>query len=251
VRPLKVHVVGSSVSMFVEPAHGPRDGGTYGEQLAAMLTADGIPTVTTQVGIWFGIVKELLPRYEEDVRNRFPDVLVLNFGMGESQSNVLPHWAAKHFTTWHQTSRRGAGFYRGRVLPRVWKVARSYQRLAGRLDRDVTHRQRPASFQADMRRIINMVRKECGSLVLCIDLDPVGSRVEHWLPGSARRAAHYNRLLAEVVEEFDDDVRLVRASTTVDDVATMLPDGLHRTLEGHRRTAVLLADEIKQWLKTS
>jgi hypothetical protein len=114
----------------------------------------------------------------------------MNFGMGESQSNVLPHWAVRHLTTWHLTSRRGALFYRRRVIPRIWKLVRSYQRYAGRLDKDLTHRQRPVSFQTDMRRIINMVRKECGSLVLCIDLDPVGSRVEHWLPGSARRAAH-------------------------------------------------------------
>jgi hypothetical protein len=251
VRPLKVHVVGSSVSMFVEPAHGPRDAGTYGEQLAYILTADGIPTVTTQVGIWFGIVKQLLPRYERDVRGRFPDVLVINFGMGESQSNVLPHWAVRHLTTWHLTSRRGATFYRRRVIPRLWKLFRSYQRWAGTIDKDYTHRQRPASFQADMRRIIDMARKEIGCLVLCIDLDPVGGRVEHWLPGSARRAAHYQRLLEEVVDGYDDGVRLIRASATVDDVDTMLPDGLHRTAEGHRRTAVLLADEIKDWLKSS
>jgi lysophospholipase L1-like esterase len=46
-------------------------------------------------------------------------------------------------------------------------------------------------------------------------------------------------------------VRLIRASATVDDVDTMLPDGLHRTEEGHRRTAELLAAEIKDWLKSS
>lgn len=251
VRPLKVHVVGSSVSVFVEPRHGARDAGTYGEQLAYLLTEAGIPTVTTQTGIWFGLVKQLLPRYERDVRDRLPDVLVLHFGMGESQSNALPHWAVRHLTTWHLTSRRGAQSYRRRILKPAWKVLRGYQRRVCGLDKDVTHRQRPMSFQADMRRIIDMTRKDCGSLVLCVDLDPVGSRVEHWLPGSARRAAHYNRLLAEVVDGYDDGVRLIRASETVDDVETMLPDGLHRTVEGHRRTALLLADEIRDWLKSS
>jgi lysophospholipase L1-like esterase len=252
VRPLKVHVVGSSVSVFVEPAHGNRDdGGTYGEQLAHQLTAAGVPTVTTHTSIWFGIVKMALPRYEWDVRDRFPDVLVINFGMGEAQSNVLPHWAVRHFTTWHLTSRRGARFYRTRLLPRVWKAARAYQRWAGRLDKDLTFRQRPESFLSDMRRIITMARKEVGCLVLLVDLDPVGPRIEHWLPGMARRAERYQRLLEQLADEFDDDVRLVRASSTVDDVDALLPDGLHRSVEGHRRTAAMLAEEVQKWLATA
>jgi hypothetical protein len=244
-----VHVVGSSVSVFVEPAHGNRDdGGTYGEQLAHQLTAAGVPTVTTHASIWFGIVKMALPRYERDVRDRFPDVLVLNFGMGEAQSNMLPHWAVRHLTTWHRTSRRGAWTYRNRILPRVWKVLRAYQRAAGRLDKDFTFRQRPESFLADMRRIIDMARKECGCLVLLVDLDPVGPRIEHWLPGMTRRAARYQKLVEELAAGYDDDVRLVRASTTVDDVEALIPDGLHRSVEGHRRTATMLAEEVQKWL---
>lgn len=36
-RPLRVHVLGSSASVLVQPEHGPRDGGTYGEQLVPLL----------------------------------------------------------------------------------------------------------------------------------------------------------------------------------------------------------------------
>jgi lysophospholipase L1-like esterase len=249
VRPLKVHVLGSSAAVFVEPAHGNRDdGGTYGEQLAQHLTEAGVPTVTTHTGIWFGMVKLALPRYESEVRDRFPDVLVINFGMAELQSNALPYSVVRHVTTWHRTSRRGAGFYRHRLLPRAWKVLRAYQRWAGRLDKDVTFRQRPASFLADLRRIIDMARKECGCLVLLVDVDPAGPRVEHWLPGTTRRVALYNRLLQQLADEYDDDVRLVRASTTVDDVEGLVPDGLHRSPEGHRRTAAMLAEEVQKWL---
>lgn len=247
VRPLRVHVLGSSASVLVEPAHGPRDGGPYGAQLAARLTAEGIPTVTSHAGTWFGRICDTIPHYERDVRDHFPDVLVINFGMAECQSDVLPAWVVRHITTWHRTSRAGTATYRGRLLPPVWKALRGYQRRVGGRD-TVTHRLRPSRFVADMTRTIDMARKDCGALVLLVDIDPPGDRVEHWLPGTTRRAEHYNDLLAGIAAGYDDGVRLVRASTTLTDPATQLPDGLHRSPEGHGLTAALLGAEIRQWL---
>lgn len=249
-RPLRVHVIGSSAAVLVEPQHGPRDGGTYGEQLGPMLADEGVPTVVTHAGRWFGQIHEYVSRYERDVRDPFPDVLVIHFGMAECQSDVLPSRIVRHFTTWERTSRRSAEVYRRRIAPRVWRVLRTYQRAVGARDHDRTHRLRPHRFVADYRRIIDLVRKDCGSLVLLIDIDPPGDRVEHWLPGTARRVAAYNRLLAEVADGYDDDVRLVPSSQHLTDVASELPDGLHRTPAGHRITARLVADEILAWLGT-
>jgi lysophospholipase L1-like esterase len=247
-RPLRVHVIGSSVSVMVQPRHGPRDAGTYGEQLGPLLTDAGVPTTVTHAGRWFGQIHEYVSRYERDVRDPFPDVLVINFGLAECQSDLLPSRFVRHFTTWERTSRAGASFYRKRIAAPLWTVLRSYQRHASRLDRDRTHRLRPKRFVADYRRIINLVRKDCGSLVLLLDIDPPGDRVEHWLPGTRRRIRHYNELLAQVADGYDDHVRLVRASATLVDPATELPDGMHRTPAGHALTARLLADEILQWL---
>lgn len=245
---LKVHVLGSSAAVLVEPQHGPRDGGTYGEQLARLLTERGTPTTTTHAGTWFGRVSDTLRSYERDVRDHFPDVLVVNFGVVECQSDVLPTWLVRHLTTWHRTSRPGAHLYREQVARRVWPVLRDYQRWASARDASRTHRLRPERFVADLRRTIDLVRKDCGSLVLLLDIDPPGDRVEHWLPGTQARAARYNALLADVAASYDDDVRLVRAGAALTDPATHLPDGLHRSVEGHRLTAKLLADEITSWL---
>lgn len=248
-RPLRVHVLGSSAAVLVEPHHGPRDGGTYGTQLAGLLTSRGLPTVTSHAGTWFGRISDTLAHYERDVRDHFPDVLVVNFGMAECQSDALPAWLVRHLTTWHRTSRAGAGTYREQVARRAWPVLRDYQRWAGRHDVDRTHRLRPARFVADLRRTVDLVRKDCGSLVLLLDIDPPGERVEHWLPGTGRRVEHYNRLLAEVAGGYDDDVRLVAASRTLTDPATELPDGLHRSVAGHALTAGLLADEVERWVR--
>lgn len=248
-RPLRVHVLGSSAAVLVEPDHGPRDGGTYGEQLRDLLAAQGIPTVVSHRGTWFGMVRQAIAGYERDVRDHFPDVLVVNYGMAECQSNALPYAVVRHATTWHRTSRRGAGWYRRAVVPRVWRVLRGYQRWANAHDADRTHRQSPRRFTEDLRRVVDMARKDCGCLVLLLDIDPPGSRVEHWLPGTTRRVERYNALLAEVADGYDDDVRLVRAGALLTDPATNLPDGLHRSPAGHAVTAGLLAEEVVRWLR--
>ena len=247
-RPLRVHVLGSSAAVLVEPQHGPRDAGTYGEQLRDLLAAQGIPTVVSHRGTWFGMVRQAVGGYERDVRDHFPDVLVINYGMAECQSNALPYAVVRHATTWHRTSRLGADWYRSRVVPRVWKLLRSYQRFASAHDHDRTHRQSPSRFTRDLRRIVDMARKDCGCLVLLLDIDPAGPRVEHWLPGTTRRVGRYNALLAEVADGYDDDVRLVTAGAQLTEPETHLPDGLHRSPSGHHLTARLLAEEVTRWL---
>ncbi len=247
-RPLRVHVLGSSASVLVEPEHGPRDGGTYGEQLASLLSDRGVPTTTTHAGTWFGRISDTLAHYERDVRDHFPDVLVVNFGMAECQSAVLPTWLVRHVTTWHRTSRVGAGLYREQLVRRAWPALRDYQRWASARDHDRTHRLRPSRFVQDLHRTIDLARKDCGCLVLLLDIDPPGERVEHWLPGTAARAARFNQLLAQVADGYDEHVRLVPAGAALRDPATELPDGLHRSPAGHARTAELLAEQIQEWL---
>lgn len=248
-RPLRVHVIGNSCAVMVEPVHGPRDGGTYGEQLGSMLAAAGVPATVTHSGRWFGMIHEYIARYERDIRDPFPDVLVINFGLAECQSNLLPSSLVRHFGTWHRTSRPGAGFYRRRIANPLWRALRAYQRRVARVDHDTTHRLRPARFQADYRRIIDLIRKECGSLVLLVDIDPVGDRVEYWLPGTGARIARYNVLLDEVADGYDAHVRVVPASASLTDISAELPDGMHRNAAAHSLTARLLADEILAWLK--
>jgi lysophospholipase L1-like esterase len=248
-RPLHVHVVGNSASYLVEPQHGPRTGGgNYGEQLVELLAAEGVPTRTTHAGRWFGQVQEFIGRYEADIRDPFPDVLVLHFGMAEAQTNLLPTAVVRHFGTWHRGSHPVAVAYRGRVAPRLWKAARAYQRWAGSHDDGRTHRLSPQRFTRDMTRLVELIRKDVAPLVLLLDLDPITGRVEYWLPGQSARRDHYQKLLFEIAGQFDDAVRVVEASKTITDVDTQVPDGLHRTAAAHRLTAELLRDEILAWL---
>lgn len=246
-RPLRVHVVGNSAAVMVVPHHGPRDGGNYGEQLGPLLAAGGVPTVVTHACRWFGMVHEVIPRYEQDVRNHFPDVLVLHFGMAECQPNTLPTSLVRHFTTWHRTSRAPAVAYRRWAAPALWSTLRDYQRWAAARDQH-SHRLGPRRFRADMRRLVELARTECGCLVLLVDVDPPGARLEYWLPGLSGRVERYNRLLRDIAGDFDGQVRLVPASRSLRNPDVELPDGLHRAPDGHRLTAQLLVGEITRWL---
>jgi hypothetical protein len=251
-EPLKIVVSGGSVSLFVTPPRARRDEGNYGELLPRLLQEDGIRAETAHVGQWFDLINDFRRRYEHSVRNRFPDVLVLNYGMGECQPNFLPTWAARHFASWDISSAPIPVFYRRWIAPRLWRILRAWQRFAAARTSRHSWRLSPGRFAREMQRVIELAREETGCLVLVLDCDPPGDRFCYWVPGMWQRWERYQEVLARLVDGLDDpDVRLVPASRTILDELGFeagLPDGLHRTPAAHRRTAELLHAEILDWL---
>lgn len=248
-EPLRIVVAGSSVSVFVVPSHRLRKEGTYGEVLRDLLAADGLSATVDHQGKWFDMVHELRSRYEPAVRNRFPDVLVLNYGICEAQPRTLPTWLARHLQTWNRPTFAAARGYRRVVAPRLWLLLRGWQQRSARAVGARTWRLSPLRFRLEMAKVISMARSETGCLVLVVDCDPPGARFEHWLPGMKRRWEVFQAALDQLVADLDDpQVRLVRASATLTDLDRELPDGIHRTADAHRLTAGLLLDEILTWL---
>ena len=251
-EPLRLVVAGGSVSLLVTPPRKRRDEGNYGEVLPRLLAGKGIAASTTHQGQWFDLINDYRRRYERGLRNHFPDVLVLNYGMGECQPNFLPTWAARHFASWDVTSNPVGVFYRNQIATRLWKLARSWQRFAaGRTNRH-SWRLSPRRFRLEMQRVIELAREETGCLVLILDCDPPGDRFCHWVPGMWERWERYQDELRKLVDDLaDPEVVLVANSRTILDEIGFddgLPDGIHRTARAHVRTAELLTDEILAWL---
>jgi hypothetical protein len=251
---LRIVVAGSSASLFVTPQRTSRAEGNYGELLPGRLAASGVAAEVFHTGRWFGMICDARRGYEDMVRNLFPDVLVLNFGTAEYQPRVVPLRVVRHLQTWDQGLSVPARAYRRHLAPILWRSARQLQRLGARAVGQRTHRLSPRRFVAEFDRVIEMVRADVRPLVLIVDMDPPGPRVEHWIPGMTRRHAHYQQLLEEAARRWardhDGEVRLVRASRTIDGpgAEVVIPDGLHRSATGHRLTADLLAGEILDWL---
>lgn len=244
--PLKIVVAGSSAAQFVVPKRTRRTDGTYGELLPTTLAAEGIAAGVEQTGKWYDTIRDLRRSYEPSVRTRFPDVLVLNYGMAECQPNIPPLWFVRHMYSWDRSAHPAAEAYREKLLNPLWPRIRPVQRSASSW---APSRLSPRRFVSEMRRVISMTRDETGALVLLVQVDPPGPRVEHWWPGLTGRVAAYNELLDQLE---DEQVVVARTAHHVTDLGfeTVLPDGLHRSAEGHRLTASVLAREVATWLDT-
>lgn len=252
-RPLRVVVVGSSAAFMVQPPPTTSDEAPYGRLLPEYLLARGIVADVTVHSQWHATIREILPRFEPWVRDHFPDVVVVNLGMAESQARVLPTWLVRNVMTWDVGMSTPAHLYRRTVVPRLRRLVRNVQQ---RLVRHVglwASRVPPQRFVRSMSRLATMSTKGLGAEVLLLDIDPPGERVVHWLPGLNDRVAAYNQLLEQVAIGVPG-TRVVRTSSVIDPrrVQELLPDGLHRSAEGHRRVADLIADEITQvWRERS
>lgn len=253
-EPLRVVVAGNSCAQMVAPTRERPMPGTYGEQLAPLLAERGCAAVVEHACRWFGLIDELRGRYEEAVRNRFPDVVVLHYGIIEAQPAVLPVGLARHATAWNRSGAALPRAYRQHVAPSLWRALRAWQRAASARSGLLTWRRTPARFSAELRQLVRLVRADTGALVLVVDIDPPGARLEHWLPGYRRRWQIYQETLratsAELGREHPGTVRLVEASADAAALGeeAVLPDGMHRSALGHRLLAERLVREIAGWL---
>lgn len=251
-EPLHIVIAGNSTALFVIPPRTSRDQGSYPELLPRQLAEHGVTAAVTQTGKWFDMANNLRRRYEHAVRNHSPDVLVLNYGIIECQPNVVPTWLARHFSSWDLSSAPLPRAYRRWLAPTLWRFFRRLQQVVARRVTGVTWRLSPARFAIELRRVIQLAREQTGCLVLVLDIDPPGPRLEHWLPGMTQRRDRYQAVLHDLVTDLgDDQVRLVPASRTITEQIGFdagLPDGIHRTALGHVQTANLLTAQILDWL---
>lgn len=249
-RPLSVVVLGNSVPILSIPGRTGATDGPYAEVLRDRLTAAGVPTLVHLEGRWFDFAVGGLERYEESVRSHLPDVLVLQYGLNESQPWLLPVPVVRHFVTDHKTTTRRDAWYREHVAPALWKRVRAYRRWAASRVGTRTWQTTPHRFGEALHAIVRAARYDSRCLVLILDVERPGELLQHFLPGMPERHAVVQQLLADVVARFDDpEVRLVRVSELLADAGPeAIPDTMHYSPLGHRLVGEALAAEVLSWL---
>ena len=123
-RPLSIVVLGNSMTFKQLPERqvsDPNASGSYGEVLRDRLADAGIAANLHLEGRWFEFVQAGLRRYEASVRAHVPDVLIIQYGLNESQPYLTPIWLLRHFITDHKTASRSSAWYRERVAKHVWR----------------------------------------------------------------------------------------------------------------------------------
>lgn len=247
-RPLSVVVLGNSLTVLsVPPRTGPDDG-LYAEVLRDRLVDAGVPTRVVLEGRWFDFAKDALRRYEPAVRRHLPDVLVLHYGLNESQPWLVPVPLVRHLITTHRVATRSGRAYRAKVAEPVWATVRAYRRWASSQVGTRTWQTTPDRFAGTMTQLVRVARSDLLPLVLIVDVDPPGALLEHFLPGMAARHAVVQGVLRRVVDSFGDpEVRLV-PSSQITAVEGATYDGMHYSPLGHRLLGEALADEVLRWL---
>jgi lysophospholipase L1-like esterase len=249
-RPLDVVILGNSLGHLVMPAEEQQGRSSYGAVLRDELTDSGLPVRIHLESRWFGFAVDGLARYEQDVRPHLPDVIVLNYGLNESQPWLLPVPVLRHILTNHNVTTHNQMRYRKRVVEPVWKGIRRYRRWASAKVGMRSWQTSPHRFSATMRTLITLSRQELGALVLVLDIAPPGPVLTHFLPGQQERHRHFQGLLEDLTSEFDDPlVRLVRTEDFVVEQGfpAAMPDGMHYSAAGHAHVGQLLAKEILAW----
>ena len=245
--PLRVLVMGTSMTYMVVPPRAGQMDGSYVQHLRRLLAARGCPADVMLRSRWYGRVDELLRGFESGVRDRLPDVVVLDIGEGSSHPRIIPNVVFRHLMTPDRTSRLGALSYRTHVTDRIWRVLRTLQRLAARHTPLGLSRLSPRRFRHDTARLVDLVRTETGAAVIVVGVEPPGALARYWLPGVGERGEHYDALLQQVVRAADDPgvTYLSRAVDTASvPVDELVPDGFHRTAAGHRLLAERLVDAV-------
>jgi lysophospholipase L1-like esterase len=250
-RPLSVVVWGNSCAFMTMPIDADGRGAIYGEVLRDRLAAAGVPATLRVQARWFDFLTRAVRRYESDIRPELPDVLVLQFGLNEAQPWLMPTRLIGHLLAEDRAVTRSARAYRRWFANRAWRRLRAYRRILAGPVGTRTWQTTPGRFEGTLRRAIRMTRYELGALVLVLDVNPPGSRLEHFLPGMTARHDRIRAAIESAVRSFDDPgVRLVRSSAVVEElgVDTALPDGLHFNADAHRLVGERLADEVLSWL---
>lgn len=247
-RPLRIAVLGSSVGYYVRPPE--RHSAPYPIVLEELLRSRGVDAHVLNHSAWFVLVHEAFRGVESMVVPSGAQVIILNFGILEAESTLLPTALVRAVYDAKATSHRiGSALRRHivrpvhlfhlRVAPRIMRVTGAFHRLS------------PTRFEFEMTRMVSFLRKERQALVLVLNINPPGDNVEEILPGTRNSVGVYNRILKGVVRSFDDaNVRLVDVASMVEREGAdrVLPDGIHYSDVGHCIVADMLAREIDCWL---
>jgi lysophospholipase L1-like esterase len=248
-KALRILVIGNSVPVLVVPPRASRAEGTYGEVLERLLDGAGVPATVENQARLFELLYEGKRRFRHELLGRFPDVLIVHYGILEQQPNVAPSTVVRYLTRRDVRVPGWRGFVQHHAHERLGPHVRRYQRWASRRAGTRTWRMAPERFRDALVEVIGLARST-GAFVLVVDTHRPNDRLEHFLPGLTPRWESFRELFRRIVDELDDPlVKLVESSKVVDGIGDPpgTVDGLHLTAAAHAALAEVLADEILEW----
>jgi lysophospholipase L1-like esterase len=185
------------------------------------------------------------------VRAHLPDVVILQYGLNESQPWLLPVPVVRHLMTAQTAHRPSGAWYRERLQPTLWRKVREYRKWASAKVGMRTWQTTPKRFALALQQIIRATRHDSRPLVLVLDVDPPSPALTHFLNGMPARHEVVQGVLRDVVAGFGDpEVRLIEVSKLREAAGPEASyDGMHYSPTGHRVIGEALAEEVLTWLR--
>lgn len=253
---MRVLVNGPSTVNWTSWMSGPRSDYIFPRALEAALYASGIPAEVRNSALLAMPMSSLFHRWEADVLQWSPDVIITIPGHYEAVHLFLPRWFERHANRVDYVPGRFRTYYRRRVLRAVWKATATLQsKIDGALGARASRWRRLRRAALSYEHYVRLCQQVASPMMLVPELMTPSSRGVQWFPGMPQRVDVVNAELAAVIDRIAlPHVQMFPTRHLVDsmyggdqDAAT--PDGFHFTPELHRQIGTDLAACISAWLQ--
>lgn len=238
-RPLSVAVFGPSSTLLVS---GPRPEGelylTYPAVLARQSVDGQLFEVTNDSRI-YGLVKDFVDVGLTTVPQQRPDVVVLQFGLGETFPRIFPRRLIMHLL--------GVRRHSSRLRDKYWRRTRSVLMTIHAIERRIDahlplnwSRMPVRRFESELDLLCQRIREQTGSRIVLMTAYPATPPTPFLTPKLLQRVDANNAAILRVAATHGATV------FPLDDIVAAhdgeLPDGLHMSVELHRVVGEQLAE---------
>jgi lysophospholipase L1-like esterase len=238
-RPLTVAVFGASVTALVT---GPRQPGatflTYPQVLAEQEVDGRGFDVATDARI-YGLVRDFTGIWMRPLAVTRPDVVVLQFGLGETFPRIVPRRLVMHLLgiTRHSSPLRDAYWRRARrALMAIHAIERRVDPLLPTRWSRLPYRR----FESELSLVCDKIREQVGSRLVLMTAYPATAPTPFLNPKMLARLELDNAAIQRVAAAHDATV-FPLDDVVADQGPGALPDGLHMSVGTHRAVGERLA----------
>lgn len=254
--PMRVLVLGASTVSWTSWMGGPRSDFTFPRVIEASLLASGRAAEVRNAAVLGSPTAAFFDRWEEQVLQWSPDVVVVLAGHYETVHLMFPHWFERHANRVDFRPGPLRTPYRRRMLRPLWKALATVQcKLDGILPAGLLSR-RLSGVARTVSAYVTVSRQVASPAFVLMELLPPSQNRRHWFPGMTARIAVVNEAIAVVAADFNSaDVAFFHTSEVAarlygDNLEAATPDGFHFTPELHRAIGEELARWILNWVGT-
>jgi lysophospholipase L1-like esterase len=240
---MSVAVFGSSVTALVTGPRNPDSLHLTWPAALARTERAGVSFQVTNRSRIYGLVTDFAGIWADPLAQLRPDVVVLQFGLGETFPRVVPRALVLHLL--------GIDRHTGPLRDRYWRKAHEalldIHALERRLDPHLPgawSRVTPTRFERELKQLCNKIHDQIGSRIVVMTAYPGTSVAPFVTPSMVARLHTYNEAIVRVAGQTGSDVFPLHDIIERLGPATTLTDGLHMTVEAHRAVADRMAQTL-------